>query len=147
MIDLCRGLQLRGHEVFILLRPSNKWQKQLDFLPPTNILYAPLRNSLDVFSLRPIVKAMRENDIEIIHSHVARDYPISALASFFSQIPLVLTRHIAHKLKFLHRLTFRQVAKVIAVSNGVAESLLNNRAVSKEKVSIIYNGVDIEKYK
>ncbi|HMJ09518.1 MAG TPA: hypothetical protein VK468_10960, partial [Pyrinomonadaceae bacterium] len=42
-VDLCRGLQSRGHEVFAALRPTNEWQGRLDFIPPENVLHVSIR--------------------------------------------------------------------------------------------------------
>lgn len=139
LVDLCRGLQNRGHEVFVAVRPNNQWQKRFNFLPKENLIQIPLRNSLDVFSARQIAEFVRGKNIEIIHAHVARDYSIAALASRISKTPLVLTRHLTYKLSALHRLTFKQAKRVIAVSKGVAESL----SFAKDKISVIYNGVDV----
>jgi L-malate glycosyltransferase len=142
LIDLCRGLQNRGHEVFAAVRPNNHWEKKLDFLPLEKIIRYPMMNSLDIFSAREIAGFVRERRIEIIHAHVARDYPIAALASRVCKTPLILTRHLTYKLSGLHRFTFRQAGKIIAVSNGVAESLMKGGLVAVEKISIVQNGVD-----
>lgn len=145
LIDLCKGLQIRGHEVFVVVRPNNQWQDQLDFLPKENLVYLPLRNAFDVFSGRKISKFIEANRIELVHAHVARDYSIAALASRVCKTPLVLTRHLTYQLSGLHRLTFKQAKRIIAVSKGVSESLLKSGFISPEKVSTIYNGVDVDK--
>jgi len=48
LVDLCKGLAERGHEVFVAIRPSNEWQDKFSFLPPENIFYVSLRNSFGV---------------------------------------------------------------------------------------------------
>lgn len=146
LIDLCKGLQNRGHEVFVAVRPNNQWEENPGFLPKENRIHFPLRNSLDIFSARQIVEFIGEKGIEIVHAHVARDYPIAAVASRLSKTPLILTRHLTYQLGGVHRLTFRQAKRVIAVSNGVAESLLKSGLVPKEKVSVIHNGVDVVEF-
>lgn len=144
LIDLSKGLHTRGHEIYIGIRPNNNWKEKLKFLPEKNIISFSLRNSADIFSAKKIADFALENNIEIIHAHVARDYPMAALASRLSKIPLVLTRHLTYKLSALHRLTFKQAKRIIAVSNGVADSLLAHKFTSQEKIAVIYNGVDVE---
>ena len=144
LVDLSKELQKRGHTVFAALRPENKWRQKLSFLPDAQIKQFPLRNSIDFFSARQLAKFAVGHKIEIIHAHVARDYPVAALASYLSKIPLVLTRHLLFRLNPLHRLTIKQAEKIIAVSNGVAESLLVNDFIPAEKIKVIYNGVDID---
>lgn len=144
LIDLCQGLQNQGSEIFIAVRPNNQWEEKLDFVPRRNLIHIRLRNSADIFSAKKISEFVRENKIEVIHAHVARDYPIAALASRLSKTPLVLTRHLTYKLNNLHRITFKQANKIIAVSNGVAESL--NDFADDKKLVVIHNGVDIDEF-
>lgn len=145
-MDLARGLSGRGHQIFAALRPANDWQRRLDFLPPENFIHLKLRNSLDVFSAQRLAKFVREKNIEVIHAHVARDYPAAAAASFLSGAALVLTRHLTLPLGAPHRLTLRQASRVIAVSDGVAESLVSSGIETKNKISVIHNGVDAERF-
>ncbi len=142
LVDLSKGLVNYGHEIFAALRLKNNWQEKLAFLPDENLCHLPLRNSVDIFSARKLAKFAVEKNIEIIHAHLARDYPVAALASNLSKIPLVLTRHLLFPLNPIHRLTLKQAAKIIAVSKGVAESLLSNNVIAAEKIALIYNGVD-----
>jgi len=66
------------------------------------------------------------------------------LASYLGKTPLVLTRHLLFPLKRLHRITFKQANQIIAVSKGVAKSLLSDNIIAAEKVSVVLNGVDTE---
>ncbi len=147
LIDLATGLTNRGHEIFAALRSENNWQTKLAFLPKENLFNLSLRNSIDIFSARRLAKFAVKKKIEIIHAHLARDYPLAALASYLSKIPLVLTRHLLFPLNSFHRVTVKQADKIIAVSKGVAESLLSNNVVSAKKVSVVHNGVDTNVFK
>ncbi len=144
LADLSKQLQERGHTVFVALRPDNKWQKKLSFLADERLHHFPLRNSIDFLSAQKLAEFAAKRKIKIIHAHIAADYPVAAMASRLSHIPLVLTRHLLSPLNRLHRLTIKQATKVIAVSNGVAESLLSNNFVPPEKVSVICNGIDFD---
>lgn len=144
-VDLCRGLNKKGHEIFVALRKENVWQKKLDFLPNENIFYVPMRNSLDVFSAKKLAKFMREKEIEIIHAHLARDYPIASLAKrIYPKAKLILTRHVLFPMKPVHKLTLNNISKVIAVSNAVEVNL--HKIFPKGKIERIANGIDVEKF-
>jgi len=41
----------------------------------------PMRNSLNLISVFKLARFLRERRIEIIHAHMARDYPLAALAA------------------------------------------------------------------
>ena len=145
-VDLCRGLSARGHEVFAALRPTNEWQKQLDFLPPENILHVSLRNSFGVLSATRIAEFIRDHDIEIVHAHVARDYiPASLACRIAKNARFVLTRHVLFPLKSVHRFTLNNLSKAVAVSKPVEANLQN--IFSKEKVVLVSNGIDVEALK
>jgi glycosyltransferase involved in cell wall biosynthesis len=143
LVELCRGLRMRGHEVFAALRPSNEWQRRLDFLPPENILHVSLRNSFGVLSAQRIAEFVRENNIEIVHAHVARDYIPASLASRIAKsAKFVLTRHVLFPMKPFHKFALSNLSKAVAVSSAVEANL--HRTFATEKVCLISNGIDVE---
>src|SRR4051794_39147388 len=126
IVDLLRGLQERGNETFVALRPTNKWQSRLDFIPAGNILHVSIRNSFGVFSAKRIADFVRENHIDIIHAHVARDYIPASIATMASKrAKFVLTRHVLFPLKPFNRFALRNLSTAVAVSSGVERSLAN----------------------
>lgn len=147
LVDLCRSLTARGHDVFVALRAANRWRDKLDFLTDENILYLPLRNSLDVWSARGAAKFIERKKVEIVHAHLARDYPIAALAARQSKAELVLTRHLLFPLGFPHKMVLPKNAVFVAVAKGVRRQLLKQNVLPPERVRLIYNGVDIKRFK
>jgi glycosyltransferase involved in cell wall biosynthesis len=142
IVDLCRGLQERGHEAFVAVRPTSKWQSRLDFLPEGNIFHVSIRNSFGVFSARRIAEFAREREIDIIHAHVARDYIPASIATMASKrAKFVLTRHVLFPLKPFNRFALRNLSRAIAVSTGVEESLTN--VFPRKKIRTISNGIEI----
>lgn len=146
LTDLCRGLKDRGHEIFAAVRArENLWRDRLDFLPDERILQIPLKNSLDVFSAAKLAKSARLEKIEIIHAHLARDYPLAALAArFYPEAKFVLTRHVLFPLKKVHKILLGNLDRAIAVSAPVAETL--REIFPPEKIALIPNGIDIETF-
>ncbi len=143
LVDLSRGLKTRGHEVFVALRPTNKWQSRLDFILPENILHVSLRNSLGVLSAQKIAEFVAENNIEIVHAHAARDYIPASIACRIAKTPkFVLTRHVLFPLKSFYRFALGNLSKAIAVSTAVNLNL--QKIFPKEKTKLILNGTDFE---
>lgn len=141
-VDLCRGLQERGHEVFVAIRPTNEWQDRLDFIPPDNFHYVSIRNSFGMFSAKRIGQFLVDNKVDIVHAHVARDYIAAAIASRISkETSFVLTRHVMFPLKPFHKLALRNAAAAIAVSPAVGVEL--EKIFPPKKVHVIPNGLDI----
>jgi glycosyltransferase involved in cell wall biosynthesis len=145
--DLSNGLARRGHAVFASLRAQSPLRAHLSEIAPRNILELPLRNALDLSSAIKLKHYARENQIEIIHAHVARDYPLAALATRGSAARLVLTRHVLFPLKTVHRLTLRRTAGVIAVSEAVADGLRGQAIFPPEIVRVIHNGINVDRFR
>ncbi|MEJ7700305.1 MAG: glycosyltransferase [Pyrinomonadaceae bacterium] len=78
-------------------------------------------------SARKIAKIIREKNIEIVHAHLARDYPIAALAARLAKAKLVLTRHLLFPLNFSHKIVLPKDAAFIAVSEGVRRALIETK--------------------
>lgn len=135
----------RGHEIFIAMRPTSDWQSRFDFLPEENIMHTSIRNSFGIFSAERIAKFVRDKNIEIIHSHVARDYiPASLACRMAKNAKFVLTRHVLFPMKPFHRFALQNVSKVIAVSTAVVSNL--RKIFPPEKIICIPNGINIENY-
>lgn len=145
VVDLCRGLQARGHEVFAALRPTSVWQDRLDFLPDERKLFVSIRNSFGVLSAMRIAEFARDNKIEIIHAHVARDYvPVSIACLAANPAKFILTRHVLFPLKPFNRFALKNLSAAIGVSDAVGKEL---RAIfPKEKVRVVPNGLDIKNF-
>src|SRR5207237_9676974 len=141
--DLTRELTKRGHEIYFALRPSNEWQHRLGFLPENRILHVSIRNSFGVFSAQKIAGFVRENNIEIIHAHLGRDYiPASLVCRLTKKTKFVLTRHVLFPMKPFHRFALRNLTKAIAVSPAVELHL--QRIFPSEKIIHIPNGINFK---
>ena len=143
IVDLCRGLHARGHDVYVALRPTSDWRKWLDFLPAENIFHVSVRNSFGILSAMKIADFVREHEIEIVHAHVARDYvPASIACHAAKRAKFVLTRHMLSPLKPFNKFALKNLSKAIGVSEFVGGEL---RAVfPAHKIVVIPNGLDID---
>ncbi len=144
LVDLTRGLTMRGHEVFVVLRPTNEWQEKFDFLPPENIFHSSIRNAFGIFSAQRIANFVNKKNIDIVHAHVARDYiPASLVCRTSKNAKFVLTRHVLFPMKPFHRFALGNLSRAIAVSSAVEANLRN--IFPKEKIKLISNGINAKK--
>jgi glycosyltransferase involved in cell wall biosynthesis len=146
LADLANGLARRGHEVYAALVPDSPLLAELSAVPKQNIVELPMRNSLNVATALHLSRFVRQHEIKIIHAHVARDYPLAALATRRARARLVLTRHVLFPLNRIHRLTLRRTARVIAVSQAVAAGLRAQRIFDPNKIVLIHNGIDVDRF-
>ncbi len=147
LADLVCALRARGHDVYAALRQRSPLRDELAALPAANILTLRLRNSLDLTSAMELARHVRDHKIEIVHAHVARDYPLAALAVWRNrQAKLIITRHVLFRLNRLHALTFRQARRVIAVSHAVEHALIAQKIFPARKITVIPNGIDFRRF-
>lgn len=147
LADLANALAGRGHDVYAALAPASPLFKELSAMPSENMMSVPLRNALDLRAALKLARIVREHRVEIVHAHLARDYPLAALAVKKSVgARLVLTRHLEYSLNRLHKMTLSSVSRVIAVSKAVERSLQAQKIFSPRKVRLVSNGIDVERF-
>jgi L-malate glycosyltransferase len=148
LADLANGLVRRGHELYVALRPGSPLLTELWSENKQNVITLALRNALDANSARQLMKAVKKYEIEIVHAHMARDYPLAAFAIRRNPTArLIVTRHVLFELNRLHRITLSKAARVIAVSHAVASQLIHSRIVPESKISVVMNGIDTKRFR
>lgn len=146
LADLANALARRGHDVFAALSPYSPLLAELPAVPKQNLVELRLRNSMNVASALKLARFAREHQIEIIHAHIARDYPLAAFVSRRAGARLVLTRHVLFPMSGIHRLTLRHTARVIAVSQAVADGLRQQGIFAPDTIALIHNGIDVDRF-
>jgi glycosyltransferase involved in cell wall biosynthesis len=145
--DLANTLAKRGDHVFAAVGLDSPLIKDLESLSPDNIFQVRMRNSFDLLAAGRLAALVRKHGIDIIHAHVARDYPLAAVASALSgHTPFMLTRHVLFWLSSVHRLMLRRASRIIAVSSAVEASLKKQDIFEPERIVMIHNGIDLEHF-
>ena len=145
LADLSHALVDLGHEIYAAAVPGSPLWSELSFLSNETMLPLSPRNyAKNVASLAAFIRA---HDIEIVHAHAARDYHLAALAvRLASRSRLVLTRHTLFPLRRINKVLLSGASRVIAVSQAVAESLRKNGVIESSKITVIHNGIDLERF-
>ena len=133
--------------MYVALREGAAIQKELTGISSENLFKLPLRNSLDVASARALSKIVHKHDIQIVHAHMGRDYSLAAFAVRNSPARLIVTRHVMFPLSRLHKFTLGAAARVIAVSTAVANQVKTGELVDPAKITVVLNGIDVEKFR
>jgi glycosyltransferase involved in cell wall biosynthesis len=121
---LVRVLVERGHQLHLAVRPASPLREVLAGVP---VVWHELglRNALDYFSARRLAAIIQKEHLEIIHAHVARDYPVAALAARWARARFFLTRHHFNPLHAspFYAWALRDAQRLIAVSASVRTTL------------------------
>ena len=147
LADLANALSARGHNVFAAVRPHSPLISELTVLPKQNVIELPLRSALDARNAGRLASLVKRQEIEIVHAHMARDYPLAAYAARRNPTArLIITRHVLFPISRLHKFTLARVARVIAVSKAVGRQFLAANLVPVEKVTVVHNGIDVSRF-
>jgi hypothetical protein len=65
---------------------------ELRSLATEHVFQVGMRGAAGLSAISKIAAILRDNKIEILHAHLARDYPIAALVSARTGTPFILTR-------------------------------------------------------
>jgi glycosyltransferase involved in cell wall biosynthesis len=145
LADLSHALLDLGHEVYAATVPESPPAAELSFVSAERTFALSPRNYLK--NLAGLARFVRTNGIEIVHAHAARDYHLAALAvRLAARGRLVLTRHTLFPLKTINRPLLRGASRMIAVSQAVAESLKQNDVIESSKITVVHNGIDLDRF-
>lgn len=144
--DLANCLHERGHDVYAAVPPHAQLIEHVR-LPQGRIHTLALRDALDAQSAQVLERLVRQYEIEVVHAHLERDYPLAAYATRGNRgSKFVATRHLLSPLSPLHSQALAGAHHVIAVSNATARYLRAQRVVSDDRIVVVHNGIDIDRF-
>ncbi len=94
---------------------------------------------------------IRKSKFDVIHTQASKDLWIlvPALKMANSKVPLILTKQVGSfivKKDALHRKLYGRLTYALAISNVIKKNLVDTTPLSSEKVLLLHNGIDIEKF-
>ncbi|MFH1398405.1 MAG: glycosyltransferase family 4 protein [Candidatus Omnitrophota bacterium] len=151
LLSLAGGLKKRGHNIYLASSPG-------ELLPEfkglgVNFIPIPIKTKSEanffkilasLFRLLPYIK---DNHIDILHSHTRVTQVLGCLIKKQSGIAHITTCHGFFKNRLSRRLFPCWGDKVIAISEQVEEYLIRDFGLKKEKIKVVNNGIDIEKFR
>jgi len=117
------------------------------------ILIYPLsaNNLIFPFNILSIDSLIKKNKYDIIHTHASKDLwlLVPGLKFIRNKTPLFLTKHVGSfiiKKDLLHRIIYKRVTKVFAISNVIRKNLLETCPLDESKVVLLHNGINTNYY-
>ena len=149
VLSLAMGLVQRGHKVFVA-SSGGDLVAPLESLGAThNTVNIKTKSEISpkvIFAQGKIARIIKEKNIEIIHAHTRVAQVLAHLVSKRLGIPYVTTCHGFFKPR-LFRVVFPCWGDFcVAISEAVRVHLVNELGAKKEKVAVVHNGVEIERF-
>ena len=102
-------------------------------------------------NFRGIMDVIRSRHIDLLHLHGYSSANFGRLAAWRTGIPAVLHEHAALKVRphqFVMDFLLRRLTDhAIVVSRSVREFAVTGRSIPPERISVIYNSVDLDRFK
>lgn len=154
ILELLRGLDRRQFRLHLACPSVLLDQYGSDIPRDVRVTPIMLEHLSDIRGMFLLARMLRQQEIDIFHSHMFRGSLLSAPIARICRVPVIIeTTHVREtwrkgwlKSKFvIDRLVARCTDRYIAVSEANGKYLTGEKKIPAEKVSVIQNGCSIEK--
>jgi glycosyltransferase involved in cell wall biosynthesis len=145
VLGLTLALIAVGHRAELICDPAGRlWERAVD----AGVRCHPLRirNALDISAAIRLRGILKRERYDIVHFHTSRAHSMAALTRGFAPA-LFVTRRMDYRPNriFAPYLFNRAVDCVVAISNGVADSLAA-ASVDRSCITVVPSGVDCDRF-
>lgn len=154
VVNLCQKLVKKGINVELLLIDGQNTHF-LEEILEANIKVHILGRNINRFHPKYIKQVANYlNRYDVVHVHIFPASYIVALASILNKksAPIIFTEHSSFNrranhfvFKKIEEFIYNKFLKVIAITPEVKDFIVNNLNINSNKISVIINGVDLEK--
>ena len=106
------------------------------------------KGKFDVTKLFDLLRIIKSEQIDILHSHSFASADFCRLASLLTGVPVVVQQHFCHSVpgyqRFADALLSKVPVNVIAVSDSVKRFMVNKQFYNSDSIKVVYNGIDLE---
>lgn len=150
IINFAKNYNQKKYDVSVVVPKGSALVAELEKTPVKVIELDGIKDkSLDIRSLFKLIKILKSEEPDIVHTHATSIARIAA--KFVDGARIVYTRHCAYPVsnrikKGIGRFLYKNVNdflsdRIIAVGNAAEENLLEG-GISKEKIDTFFNGVE-----
>jgi len=143
LLNLAAGMQGRGHSVSCVVRPDSRLRRELEGRG-VEVLPLPLVDWYEPVSVARLRRWLIRQDIQILHTHLPRDYFIAATATLGTGVLNVGSRHQLNRISLpvLKRPFMSRFSAMIGVSQAVRRGLVASEIMDPDRVVTIPNGIE-----
>ncbi|MCS6858738.1 MAG: glycosyltransferase family 4 protein [Abditibacteriales bacterium] len=138
-LRLVDSLRAAGHRVLVVTKRDTPLRRELD---GRDVELYPwvTHGKLDPLTLWKLCRLIRREKVDVINTHLTTASFLGSLAGRLMGVPVV-----ARVPATEHKTFFQLAHYLIAVSEGVKQHLVA-QGVRAEKIHVLYNGIDLDRY-
>jgi glycosyltransferase involved in cell wall biosynthesis len=147
--QLAERLRNNGHDISVVATPDSPLDtslKKMAFKPEGQ----ELNGYFNPGAALNLIKLLRKKEVQLVHAHYSKDlWTLVPALHFANKVPLVLTKHVGtskSKKDPLHTWLYSKVNYFIAVSQVIYNNLLETHPINKNKIGIVYPGIDLRRF-
>ena len=153
VVNICKTIDRDKFHVSVLcLRDLGEFVPEVERLGIKVMYLLQKKYGTDYFSFLKVARILRQEKIEIIHTHNIQPFIDGTIGAFLSGVKTVV--HTDHGRKFpdkkrymlAERILSHFVYKVVGVSEDTSNNLIKYEKISPRKIITIPNGIDGSKY-
>jgi len=140
----------RGHNVIAVIEPNPRLE---NILRKNEIEYLVLKPSfkyLDFYSTWKIKKFIKNRKVDIIHTYLSKDLSTAILLKkLLRSGKVIFTQQMDSRYKkkdLFHRWIYKNLDHVVSCTDSMRNNHIEHTLVRKDKISVIYNGVDLSNF-
>jgi glycosyltransferase involved in cell wall biosynthesis len=149
VVNICRTIdRSRFHVSVLCLRNLGEFVPEVEAMGIPVLFIPQKENGTDYFSFIKVVKVLRRQKIDIIHTHNTQPFVDGTIGALFSGVRTIVhtdhARDFPDKRRYMFAEWFvsRFAYKVIGVSDHTSQNLMKYERISPRKVLTITNGID-----
>ena len=153
VVNICKTINRDRFDVFVLcLRALGEFVPEIEAMG-IKVFFIPQKKGTDYFSFLKVAKILKDQRIEIIHTHNTQPFVDGTMAALITGVKTIV--HTDHARVFPDKIRYMVAEwlmslfayKVIGVSDHTAQNLRKYLKISPKKIKTILNGIDPLKYK
>jgi|GEM_PF-150881 len=144
--------QSRFETIICCIKKEGSLQRNLN--PEIRVICLHEKHSLNIYTLVRLGYILRKNKVDILHTHgIATGLIYGVLAGKLTGVPYIIngehgTIYADNKVQIIaQRFLFMFVDKIVAMSKNLKNDLISTFGLSDKKITVVYNGLDIERFK
>lgn len=144
MFQAATGQLERGHEVRIVSREGEEMRRRCAEAG-VELEALPLRNELDVLSIRALRDLIERTATDVIHVHKGLPHTLALAATWRRRVPaMIVNRGVSFPLTFWNRAKYRtaRVDRIVCVCAQIRQVVIESGGIDPAKVEVVYAGTD-----
>lgn len=152
-LDIASRLVNSGSDIFVATHPESELAKRAI---NANTPWIPVKVSnlsfLNPFKIHKIYKLLKKKNVNTIIINLSSDLKVAGIAAKLAGVKKIIYRRgsaLAIRNTFLNRFIYRKIVSgIIANSMETRRTILENneRLIPRNRITIIYNGIDLDVY-